>query len=312
MKAKTIRKVLRTKIDEWLKTIDDEELRKDLKSNVIVTGGAIASMLLREPVNDYDVYLRTKEMTKRVAEYYVSKFKLPKFKDDADKGGISITVTEDGDRIKIGVRSAGIASAEGDEGYQYFEGLDDAQSIETAEYVEQATAGISIDSPAGQAAINQSKGKYAPVFLSSNAITLTDQLQIVVRFYGEPEEIHRNYDFVHCTNYWTSWNNHLELRPKALECLLTKELVYVGSLYPLASIIRTRKFLRREWSINAGQYLKMAVQLSQLDLLNYKVLEEQLIGVDAAYFVEVIQELKDVDPEKIDTSYLMEVVDKIF
>jgi hypothetical protein len=57
------------------------------------------------------------------------------------------------------------------------------------------------------------------------------------------------------------------LRAEALESILTKELRYVGSRYPLCSVIRTRKFLARGWTINAGQYVKMCFQISQLDLL---------------------------------------------
>ena len=52
----------------------------------------------------------------------------------------------------------------------------------------------------------------------------------------EPDQLHENYDFVHCTNYWTSWNNELVLRKEALEALLARELRYVGSKYPLCSI----------------------------------------------------------------------------
>src|SRR6185437_3482208 len=91
------------------------------------------------------------------------------------------------------------------------------------------------------------------------------------------------------TCYWRSENSHLSLPRKALEAIITKELVYSGSKYPLASIIRTRKFINRGWQINAGQYLKMTLQLNQMDLLNVDVLEEQLTGVDAAYFHQVIE-----------------------
>ena len=49
--------------------------------------------------------------------------------------------------------------------------------------------------------------------------------------------------------------------------LLARQLVYQGSKYPICSMIRTRKFLQRGWHINAGQYLKMAFQVSELDLV---------------------------------------------
>ena len=74
MQAKTIRKILRSKLENWLESITDQSLVGDIKRDVIVTGGSITSMLLGEKINDYDVYFKTKETTKKVAEYYVSKF----------------------------------------------------------------------------------------------------------------------------------------------------------------------------------------------------------------------------------------------
>ncbi len=147
---------------------------------------------------------------------------------------------------------------------------------------------------------------------TTNAITLANKVQVVLRFYGEPDEIHENYDFEHCMSYWQSWDRQLVLRPASLEALLARELRYVGSKYPLCSIIRTRKFIQRGWSINAGQLLKMAMQLNALDLEDLAVLEDQLIGVDTAYFVEIIEKLKARDTNRVDSAYLLEIIDRIF
>jgi len=154
---------------------------------------------------------------------------------------------------------------------------------------------------------------YSVLFLSPNAITLSDRIQIIVRFYGDADAIHENYDFVHCTNYWTSKDDgELVLRPAALEALLTKELRYIGSKYPLCSIIRTRKFIFRGWRINAGQYLKMALQLNELDLLDIPTLQDQLIGVDSAHFIDLLDRIKEGAPDKINAAYICEIVDRIF
>src|SRR3546814_5103821 len=91
------------------------------------------------------------------------------------------------------------------------------------------------------AALETSDPTYRPVFMSTNAITLSDKIQIVLRFYGEADAIHENYDFVHCTNYWTSKDANLTPRQPALESLLCKEIRYVGSKYSVCSVIRLRK-----------------------------------------------------------------------
>lgn len=316
MKSKTIRLILKTKLNDWFSSIEDERVRQLAKDNTIVMGGSIASMLLKETVNDYDIYFKNRETALAVAEYYVSRFKVK------NKHGINVPIYIDEtalDRVKIVIKSAGIASEEGTtEPYQYFETVtprDDGIAAES--YVS------SILSDAGEIEdiyddINEKAQqiedgpKYRPVFMSSNAITLSHKIQIVLRFFGSPDEILENYDFVHCTNYFKSWDNELILNQDSLEALLSKELRYIGSKYPLCSIMRLRKFINRGWTVNAGQILKAVMQLQELDLTDPKVLEDQLVGVDSAFFSELITKLKEKDPERINTAYLLQIVDRIF
>lgn len=305
MKAKTIKIVLAKKINDWIKSIEDESVRNIAKKSVIVTGGCITSMLLREEVNDFDIYFSNKAAALAVTNYYVEKFKngpSNTFKNGSKK--IDMWVEDQNDRIKIIIKSAGIIAAKNSNDYQYFETLPD-NSEQAAEFVDDILK-------VAENCEQEDKPKYRPVYMTENAITLSDSIQLITRFFGSPEEIHSNYDFVHCTNYWTNWNNTLILRPEALEAILTKELRYQGSKYPLCSIIRTRKFIKRNWTINAGQYLKMCFQLNELDLTDFNVLQEQLIGVDVAYFTEVLEKLKEKGTDKIDSAYLMEIIDRIF
>lgn len=327
MKAKTIKSVLRRKVEHWCTNIDDETVRKLVADNTIVTGGAIVSMLLGDQPNDFDVYMRTREATYAVCRYYVQKFKQnppTKFKGQ-DGTCIPIYLAdgynhpieslehwnptdEKGSRLKIIVKSAGIASEAGSESYEYFEGADPANA---GEFVEAA-----VEAAEGAKEGDTKKGLYRPVFLTSNAITLSDRIQVIGRFYGEASDIHKNYDFVHCTNYWQSWDGHLELHGDALECILNKELRYVGSKYPVCSIFRVRKFVERGWRVNAGQLLKACLQISTLDLLDAEVLEDQLTGVDAAYFRELIdlcqKRMEETKSDRVDYAYLVELIDRIF
>ena len=140
-------------------------------------------------------------------------------------------------------------------------------------------------------------------------------MQVITRFVGVASEIHKNFDFVHAFNYWT-FEEGLVLNIESLSAVIGKELIYRGSKYPLASIIRTRKFIKRGWTINAGQYLKMCIQLNGMDLLDPAVLEEQLVGVDSAYFAWFLRELekavKDAGDDGIDTTYVVSVIEKVF
>lgn len=311
MKAKTIRKAIRSKIDDWLDSIDDPRVRQIASKNSIVTGGCIASMLLKEQVNDFDIYLRSREACVAVAEYYIGKF------TTRSATGIPVNIkidTRQQDRVAIVVQSSGIASEEGTEiPYQYFEGRPDHEADQYVSAIMDDTSEIEETyEETERAALESDDKKYRPVFLSTNAITLSKKVQIITRFYGEPSEIHANYDFVHCTNYWKSWDDELVLHKDALESLLSRELRYVGSKYPLCSLIRIRKFVARGWTINAGQMLKMCMQLNELDLKDHTVLRDQLTGVDAAYFFQLMDKLKERDSAQVDTAYLVEIIDRIF
>lgn len=313
MKAKTIKKVIRSKVDDWLSSIEDDAVRQLAEKNTIVTGGCIASMLLKEGVNDFDLYFANKETAAAVARYYVSRFK-PKNKNGID---VPIFVDDSDDRVRVVVKSAGVASEDGaEQPYEYFEGSPDEMAggnyvgevLGDAGDIEEAledTQALVID-------LDDGKPRYRPVFLSTNAITLSNRVQIVLRFFGSADQIHENYDYVHCTNYWTSKDDDLTLRQPALESLLAKELRYVGSKYPICSVIRLRKFIKRGWSINAGQILKMMLQISDLDLKDHKVLQDQLTGVDAAYFVQLVSKVREKDPDKVDSAYLVEIIDRMF
>lgn len=319
MKAKTIKAILRKKLDAWFETIEDAEVRVLAKKNSIVTGGCIASMLLREKVNDIDVYFRDYATTYRIAEYYMERFKIAASTPFqiylADDDGHKIERSSPPGRVMIVCKSAGVAGEEKPEqDYQYFESRPPAEAGDYVSEVMDDPGDIvdKLDDVKEALEPEEVGPKYRPVFLSSNAITLSNQVQLIIRFYGEPDEIHANYDFVHCTNYYDGGSGELVLRPAALEALLTRELRYVGSKYPLCSLIRVRKFVQRGWSVNAGQILKMCMQLQELNLKDFKVLRDQLTGVDVAYFAQVLQAVHDKDPEKVNTAYLLEIIDRMF
>jgi hypothetical protein len=37
------------------------------------------------------------------------------------------------------------------------------------------------------------KLQHRPIYFSNNAMTLSDKMQLIIRFYGEPDKIHENY-----------------------------------------------------------------------------------------------------------------------
>jgi hypothetical protein len=328
MKRKTINAVITKKFNEWLESIGDEEVKNLVRKNTVITGGCIASMINNEKVKDYDVYFTNQETVVAVARYYIGKFKelnpdnfhQIKLYTSADfvnpeselnkefAKQQSLDTDEDGagrdnefldfykknkfsleeGRVFLFIQSVGIVAEKKIDLEDCENPLD--EDIEDTE--------------------DESKPKYRPVFFSSNAISLSDKIQIIARFYGSPEQIHSSFDYVHATNYWTSYEGKLVLSIEAYEACHNKELIYVGSKYPVCSLFRMRKFLARGFTITAGEILKIAMNINEFDLTDVKVLQDQLIGVDSAYFNMLIDTIKN--KEKIDRSYLTTILNKMY
>lgn len=291
MNAKNMSKALKAKMDDWVKNIEDETIRKTIKENAIITGGALVSLLNGEQPNDYDIYFKTKESCEAVARYYGDLWNIK----HPNKAQVQITTEEETGRIQAFIRSVGIAAEDNESG------IDDETEPDIGESSDESKA---------------ENLKYRPRYFSTNAISLSDKIQLVIRFYGSVQEIHANFDFVHCTCSYDYKTGIVNLPSRALEAIINKELYYCGSKYPLCSIIRSRKFVSRGWTINAGQYLKMCLQLNELNLKDLKVFADQLAGVDSAYFsaaIAAIQERQEKEPDfTIDNNYLFEVINRIF
>jgi hypothetical protein len=302
MYKKTIKKRIEKKMNDWLESITNQPLRERVKQNLLVSGGSIASMFLNEKVNDYDIYLMDMDVLKHLSEYYCQKHDIPVLDGRLKEHYLSSEFPDVDAETNVNPNFGDEYMAER---YIKLKTLKPNQ--------------IKLDVPSEGYRIDDlgedEKVKYRVKFFSPNAISLSDDIQIVTRFNGTADKIHETFDFVHATNYFT-FRDGLVTNIEALECLLGKQLKYQGSLYPLTSIIRTKKFIKRGWNIGAGEYLKIMFQISGMDLTNPEVLEEQLIGVDVAYFGTLIKILRNDVTENPSMSvgyeYLSNLIDKVF
>jgi hypothetical protein len=200
MQLKTIRKNIEMKMDQWLATITDESLRKKVKSNILVSGGSITSLFLNEKVNDYDVYIMDHDVLVELAAYYTAPFSNIKILDGEKKD-----LLNPGDN---GIYAVSVANLKPDQVKLYFEEKNGGMKVNEGK--------------------EQGKFEYFPVFFSPNAISLSDNVQVVLRFHGDAETIHKTFDFIHATNYFTFKDGLVTNKP-ALESILTKQLKYQGS-----------------------------------------------------------------------------------
>ena len=296
-KSSGIKKELNEVIDKWVASIDDENLRKLVYDNVIVTGGSICSMLMGDSVNDYDIYFKTKDTAIKVAQYYMSKhFNINCIVKYGDDFSFDVDDAIDNDRIAM----------------SNFVRVYECANIKN-EVEERVECYISSAGVAENTGVNSSdeNGAYKVSYISSNAITLTDNIQIIIRFFGTPEQIHNNYDFAHAKCYFDYAEQNLHLDSHAMQCMLSRTLIYEGSLYPIASVFRMKKFIERGWRISAGQQLKIMWQISELNLNDMKVLKEQLTGVDMLY-LHLLFDAISKSGKNVDSQYVSKIINRIF
>lgn len=289
---------LKGKMAELRKTLP-EDMHKDFDDNFIISGGAITSLLLGQEPNDYDVYFRTTDFALKLAQHYLSMYNV----NNKKISRISVEKRLDKEGIKIAIKSAGVLGDTSDDmkNYEYFEG----QPVEDASNFTENLVKASKNPPK----------TYKPIMITDNAISLSDKVQLILRFCGDPNKIHENYDFEHCKNWYTN-EEGLVLREKSVRYTLSKELKYSSSKYPLCALFRTRKFIKRGWSVSASEMMKIVWEIRNLNLNNIEVLKDQLIGVDQAYFdevIEILEKWKKENPGKeLEETYLFSVLDKVF
>jgi hypothetical protein len=222
MNKQEIQKNIENVLDYWTRTLPPT-LAAVVKRNVIVSGGCIASMLLKEPVKDYDLYFKDVHTALELAKYYTS---------------------------KLGVNTACV--------------------IDGKVVLNEAVVSMGRHMPISSQA-------FSPVYLSRNAITLSGGIQLILRFCGSVEKILETFDFAHTKSYFT-FDTGLRLDQEGLESLLSKELVYVGSGFPVCALFRAHKFMRRKWKLRPSELMKIVYDIAQLDVTDPLVIKEQLGG----------------------------------
>lgn len=116
------------------------------------------------------------------------------------------------------------------------------------------------------------------VFESPNALTFDNKFQFMLKHYGNPNAMVNSFDFEHLKIYkcYNSPINLYRVNGNIYKILLEKHLLYSGSKYPLASLMRVRKYIKRGWFIPASQMLSIVFDIMAM----YNILDE---NPDAEY-----------------------------
>ena len=150
------------------------------------------------------------------------------------------------------------------------------------------------------------KNVFTPIFISGNAITLTDKIQCITKWAGEPKEVVEKFDWAHLRSYYKYPKLHLD--PNVYRLITEKDLIYTGSDYPLSSMMRMQKYTKKGWKITATDQLKIALDMARLDLTNLEVLKEQMNGIDPTYMMSILDKIEN---KKWDINDLIDEINKL-
>lgn len=119
------------------------------------------------------------------------------------------------------------------------------------------------------------KTLFHPKLITENSINLSDKVQIVIKYYGEPKDLVDKFDWKHIKSYYVYSDNTLNIHPDTYRLIVEKELVYTGSDYPLSSLLRTRKFIKKGWTISTATMVHIALDIvSKFSMFIHKDMED--------------------------------------
>jgi hypothetical protein len=147
----------------------------DLKAGTFISGGAIVSLLLDEPVNDFDVYFTDNNSMK------------------------------------------------------YFNSLVNNSVTNLVKEINAEYHGAKING----------------LMITSNAITLKNNFQLITKTCGEPKDVTSTFDYEHCRAYYIPAEDKLFISPLTYNCIMNRKLV-IHNKEALHN--REQKFIDRGWS----------------------------------------------------------------
>lgn len=318
-----IEAIIHSKINEWInvsipntlecKSYPGTKLKDQIKQHYILTGGAIPSLLQGDEPKDYDIYFDNIHILYELVAYilrYISDWTIkeecyqpdPKFKWHQPSVPGSLTISEippdpnaalvnaikpSLTTIPISVNAAHINAFYGDDIVFH--------NIKTGNKIRHR--------------VKTGKGTYQLKFASSNSLILSNEIQVITRIVGNPAELHKTFDFIHCVSYYTEQTG-LVLNKFAMESILTKELKYMASSpYPMCSIMRAKKFIQRGWTISDSELLKIMLDIVKLDT-NKDTLAFQLQSGINSKWNKMLEKIDVPDLTEMQTQDLNRIIDQ--
>jgi hypothetical protein len=284
--VRTVNNLCETKLKEL--AFGQKFYNKHVLCNSFIAGGVIVSVTKEEKVKDYDLFMVTQESARALFRTLV----------DRMPGGTVFELLVGPDAVNPNLKRGTLA-------------LNPAVNEKTLEDLIE-------DFNENCKKFKIKSHKVVPSYLSKNALTLSNGVQLIFRFIGEPKEVFSTFDYEHCKVYWRPNPTGLLLgsvhyEGRSLESLAKNELIYTANTrFVLSAVSRLNKFIKRGWGIAPSSLLSLAVSSSKVKWDNKADLEEELLGIYGIEnkTIKIILEMCSTE-EKVDLDKVIEVLGEV-
>lgn len=119
-------------------------------------------------------------------------------------------------------------------------------------------------------------------------------VQLIKTVYGKIYDIMDQFDYTACLAGYDINSDNFEFPQEFLIHNSQKKLVFTGNTkFPICSMFRIKKYLKRGYNINGIEMIKIALAINNLNLKNYGDLKAQLEGIDTYMLKDLTAEFFD-------------------
>lgn len=117
--------------------------------------------------------------------------------------------------------------------------------------------------------------------------------QLICAEFGEPSDVIRKFDFTCCMGAFDPVFKAFTLDDLFLKHCAQRRLVFnANAAFPICSLWRAVKFIRRDWKLSGIEAIKLALAVNNLKLNDRKELKRQLMGIDTLFLKELTDALE--------------------
>lgn len=147
---------------------------------------------------------------------------------------------------------------------------------------------------------------------TDSALSVVDhgkRVQLIKVVCGTPQQVISGFDFTICQAAYYPQEGFI-FGPEFLLHLAQRRLVFnTSSEYPLCSLYRLQKFIRRGFHFSGIEAIKLGLRIHALKIDNEEDLKKQLMGIDALFLKELTDSLAGNAEKKYDFHQFMAMLE---